>query len=84
MNVIVQQRVGIGAQINRFNNTIPNLMNVAENTMAAKSSIQDADFAVEAAKLAKSQVLQQTGTVMLAQANAQPQMVLSRFVNRTS
>jgi flagellin len=52
-------------------------MNVAENTMVAKSRIQDADFAVEAAKLAKAQVLQQTGTAMLAQANAQPQMILS-------
>jgi flagellin len=77
MNEIVQQRAEIGAQINRFNYTISNLMNVAENTMAAKSRIQDADFAVEAAKLAKSQVLQQTGTAMLAQANAQPQMILS-------
>ena len=52
-------------------------MTVAEYTTAAQSRIRDTDFAVEAARLAKAQVLQQTGTAMLAQANAQPQMVLS-------
>ena len=65
-----------GAGQNRLQYTVSNLMNVVEFTTAAKSRIQDADFAVEAAKLAKAQVLQQTGTAMLAQANAAPQLAL--------
>ena len=65
-----------GAQQNRLEYTVSNLMNVVEFTTAARSRIQDADFAMEAAKLAKAQVLQQTGTAMLAQANAAPQLVL--------
>jgi flagellin len=65
-----------GAGQNRLEYTISNLMNVVEFTTAARSRIQDADFAVEAARLAKAQVLQQTGTAMLAQANAAPQLAL--------
>jgi flagellin len=65
-----------GAGQNRLEYTISNLMNVVEFTSAARSRIQDADFAVEAANLAKAQVLQQTGTAMLAQANAAPQLAL--------
>jgi flagellin len=52
-------------------------MNVAEFTTAARSSIEDADFAAESARLAKAQVLQQTGTAMLAQANSSSQLVMS-------
>ena len=66
-----------GAGQNRLQYTVSNLMNVVEFTTAARSRIQDADFAVEAARLAKSQVLQQTGTAMLAQANASPQLAIS-------
>lgn len=65
-----------GAGQNRLEYTVSNLMNVVEFTTAARSRIQDADFAVEAARLAKAQVLQQTGTAMLAQANAAPQIAL--------
>ena len=65
-----------GAGQNRLQYTVSNLMNVVEFTTAARSRIQDADFAVEAARLAKSQVLQQTGTAMLAQANAASQLAL--------
>ena len=65
-----------GAGQNRLEYTVSNLMNVVEFTTAARSRIQDADFAMEAAKLAKAQVLQQTGTAMLAQANAAPQLAL--------
>jgi len=65
-----------GAGQNRLQYTVANLMNVVEFTTAARSRIQDADFAVEAARLAKAQVLQQTGTAMLAQANAAPQLAL--------
>jgi flagellin len=65
-----------GAGQNRLEYTVANLMNVVEFTSSARSRIQDADFAVEAAKLAKAQVLQQTGAAMLAQANAAPQLAL--------
>jgi flagellin len=52
-------------------------MNRVENQSAAQSRIEDTDFAVESANLAKAQVLQQAGTAMLAQANASGQSVLS-------
>jgi len=55
------------------------LMNVSEFTQAARSRIEDADFAAESARLSKAQVLQQTGTAMLAQANASQQLALSLF-----
>jgi len=71
------QRASLGALQNRLEYTVSNLMNVAEFTTAARSRIEDADFAAESARLAKAQVLQQTGTAMLAQANAQPQLALS-------
>ena len=70
------QRASLGALQNRLEYTVSNLMNVAEFTTSARSRIEDADFAAESARLAKAQVLQQTGTAMLAQANAQPQLAL--------
>jgi flagellin len=70
-------RASYGALQNRLEYTVSNLMNVAEFTTSARSRIEDADFAAESARLAKAQVLQQTGTAMLAQANAQPQLALS-------
>ena len=74
---VATNRAAYGALQNRLEYTVSNLMNVAEFTTAARSRIEDADFAAESARLAKAQVLQQTGTAMLAQANAQPQLVLS-------
>jgi len=74
---INQTRGDIGAVSNRLDFTINNLSNVAENVAAARSRIEDADFARESAALSRAQVLQQAGTAMLAQANAQPQQVLS-------
>ena len=70
-------RGDLGAASNRLDFTINNLSNVVENAAAARSRIQDADFAAESAALSRAQVLQQAGTAMLAQANAQPQQVLS-------
>jgi flagellin len=70
------QRADFGAIGNRLETTISNLQNIANNTNAAKSRIEDADFAVESARLAKAQVLQQSGTAMLAQANASSQLAL--------
>jgi flagellin len=74
---VAGQRASYGALQNRLEYTVSNLMNVAEFTTSARSRIEDADFAAESARLAKAQVLQQTGTAMLAQANAQPQLALS-------
>jgi flagellin len=70
-------RSGLGAVQNRFESTIANLQNVAENVSAARSRIQDADFAQETAALTKAQILQQAGTAILAQANQVPQGALS-------
>jgi flagellin len=67
----------LGAIQNRFESTIANLGTSVENLSAANSRILDADFAAETAALAKSQVLQQAGISVLAQANARPQQVLS-------
>ena len=51
-------------------------MNVSEQTNIARSRIEDADFATKSGALAKTQLLQQTATAMLAQANARPKLVL--------
>jgi flagellin len=77
INTVAGYKAAWGAGQNRLEYTVSNLMNVVEFTTAARSRIQDADFAVEAARLAKAQVLQQTGTAMLAQANASPQLAIS-------
>ena len=70
------KRSDLGAIQNRFSATINNLANAIENQSAARSRILDADFAVETANLSRSQILQQAGTSMLAQANQAPQSVL--------
>ena len=74
---INELRGKLGAIQNRFESTIANLGTSVENLSAANSRILDADFASETAALAKSQVLQQAGISVLAQANARPQQVLS-------
>ncbi len=71
------QRSDLGAVQNRFDNTINNLQNIAENATAARSRIKDTDYAAETANLSKQQVLQQAGTAILAQAKQLPQAVLS-------
>ena len=73
---VASNRAGYGALANRLEYTVSNLMNVAEFTTSARSRIEDADFAAESARLAKAQVLQQTGTAMLAQANASSQLAI--------
>lgn len=74
---IDSQRAQLGAVQNRFENTIANLQNISENVSAARSRIQDTDYAAESAELTKQQILQQAGTSVLAQANQLPQSVLS-------
>lgn len=73
---ITASRSELGAVQNRFTATIENLSATSEKFSAANSRIQDADFAAEAANLARNQALQQAGVSMLAQANAQSQQVL--------
>jgi flagellin len=69
-------RSKLGAIQNRFMTTISNLQSSIENQTSARSRIMDADFAVETAQLSRSQILQQAGTAMLAQANQVTQGVL--------
>jgi len=74
---ISDQRAALGAVQNRFESTVNNLQTSAENLSASRSRIQDADFAQETANLSRSQILQQAGTAMVAQANQLPQGVLA-------
>jgi len=69
-------RSGLGAVQNRFESTIANLNNVAENLSAARSRILDADIATETSAMAKSNILLQAGVSILAQANQTPQLAL--------
>ena len=70
-------RADLGAVSNRLDSTVSNLTNVSNNLSAGKGRIEDADFAAETTNLAKTQILQQASTAMLAQANAAKQNVLS-------
>ena len=76
LNSISDIRASIGAFQGRFEAVIANLVNVSENTSAARSRIMDADIAAESANLTKNAILQQAGTAILAQANQQPQIAL--------
>ncbi|WP_219211220.1 flagellin [Variovorax boronicumulans] len=70
-------RADLGAIQNRFESVVSNLATTAENLTASRSRIQDADFAAETANLSRSQILQQAGTAMVAQANQLPQSVMA-------
>src|SRR5690606_28548467 len=70
-------RSHLGAIQNRFESTISNLNNTVNNLSAARSRIEDADYAVEVSNMTRAQILQQAGTSVLAQANQVPQGVLS-------
>jgi flagellin len=77
ITTIGNQRAVLGATSNRLDSTVSNLTNIATNLSAGRGRIEDADFAAETTSLAKSQILQQASTAMLAQANASKQGVLS-------
>jgi flagellin len=77
LDVINSERSVIGAKLNRMEAVVRNLENVRENITAARSRIQDADFAEETARLTRGQILQQAGVAMVAQANQLPQTVLA-------
>ena len=77
LDTINSSRGDLGAIQSRFETVVSALSTTAENLSAARSRIQDADFAAETAALTKAQILQQAGISILSQANAQPQLVLS-------
>jgi flagellin len=77
LTAISNNRASLGAIQNRFASTISNLQSTSENLSAARSRIQDTDFASETANLTRGQILQQAGTAILAQANSLPNGVLA-------
>jgi flagellin len=77
LNSINSQRAEIGAGINRMTYSADNMSNISANTTASRSTIMDTDYATASTNLAKNQIIQQAATAMLAQANQQPQAVLS-------
>ena len=77
LDAVNSQRAKFGALQNRFESTISNLQTSSENVSAARSRIQDTDFAAETANLSRNQVLQQAATSMLAQANQLPSNILT-------
>ncbi len=74
---VSSHRATLGATINRLEYAVDNLANVSQNTAASRSRILDADYASESTELARTQIIQQAGTAMLAQANQQAQSVLA-------
>ncbi len=77
LGAINNTRADLGAIQNRFTSVVANLQTSSENLSASRSRIKDTDFAKETAELTRTQILQQAGTAMLAQANQVPQNVLS-------
>ncbi|WP_256776980.1 MULTISPECIES: flagellin [unclassified Stenotrophomonas] len=77
LSSINNTRADLGAIQNRFTSVVANLQTSSENLSASRSRIKDTDFAKETAELTRTQILQQAGTAMLAQANQVPQNVLS-------
>ena len=77
LNLINDTRATYGASQSRFDSVISNLQQAVENQTAARSRIMDADFAAETAALSRSQILQQAGNAMVAQANQLPQQVMA-------
>ncbi len=77
LNSINSTRADLGAVQNRFTSVVANLQTSSENLASSRSRIRDTDFAKETAELTRTQILQQAGTAMLAQANQVPQNVMS-------
>ena len=77
LKMINKSRGELGALQNRFESTVNNLNNTSNNLSAARSRIEDADYAEEVSNMTRGQILQQAGTSVLAQANQVPQSVLS-------
>jgi len=71
------QRSTIGAMVNRLTHAVDNLTNVAQNAADSRSKVEDTDYAAATSELARTQIIAQAATAILAQANQQPQSVLS-------
>ena len=77
LETINEQRAAIGAGINRMQYTADNLANISSNQTQSRSTIVDTDYAIATTQLAKTQIIQQASTAMLAQANQQAQSVMA-------
>ena len=77
-------RATLGSYINRLAYAADNVTNISSNATQSRSTIIDADYAIETTNLAKNQIIQQAATAMLAQANAQPQAVMALLKNLTA
>ncbi|MFC7370006.1 flagellin, partial [Vreelandella zhaodongensis] len=77
LSTVDKERSNLGAMQNRFETALDNIQTTSTNLQAARSRIEDADYAVEVSNLTRAQILEQAGTSILAQANQSPQSVLS-------
>ena len=77
LTVLNSQRSTIGAMVNRLTHAVDNLTNVAQNAEDSRSKVEDTDYAAATSELARTQIIAQAATAILAQANQQPQSVLS-------
>jgi flagellin len=77
INNVNSTRAGLGASMSRLEYASDNLQNVAQNTASARSRVMDADYAAETTELARTQIIQQASTAMLAQANQSQQAILA-------
>jgi len=76
LNTINEARAGLGAVVNRFTSAADNMTNISQNLSESRSRVLDTDYAQATAELARTQIIQQASTAVLAQANMQPQSVL--------
>jgi flagellin len=77
LSALNTQRSTIGAAVNRLTHAVDNLTNISQNTSESRSKVEDTDYAAATSELARTQIIQQAATAILAQANQQPQSVLS-------
>jgi len=77
LTILNTQRSTIGAMVNRLTHAVDNLTNVAQNATDSRSKVEDTDYAAATSELARTQIISQAATAILAQANQQPQSVLS-------
>jgi len=77
ISVLNSRRSVLGSVINRLTHAVDNLTNVSQNASESRSRVTDTDYATATSELARTQIIQQAATAILAQANQQPQMVLS-------
>jgi len=77
LGILNTQRSTIGAMVNRLTHAVDNLTNVAQNATDSRSKVEDTDYAAATSELARTQIIAQAATAILAQANQQPQSVLS-------